>query len=59
MATADMRDDSQDFIIRKRARSANLLQLTKLYNELERDMTLYDNKDHVVLLYNNLKERFE
>ena len=59
MATAATRDDSQDFIIRKRARSANLSQLTKLYNELERGMTSYDNKDHVVLLNNKLKERFE
>ena len=59
MATADTRDDSQDFIIRKRARSAKLSQLTKLYNELERGMSSYDNKDNVVSLYNKSKERFD
>ena len=59
MATADTRDDSQDFIIRKRARSANLSQLTKLYNELEKGMSSYDNKDNVVSLYNKIKERFD
>ena len=52
MATVDTRDDSQDLIIRKRAHSANLSQLTKLYNELERGMSSYDNKDNVVSLYN-------
>ena len=59
MTTADTRGDSQDFIIRKCARSANLSQLTKLYKELERGMSSYDNKDNVVSLYNKLKERFE
>ena len=38
---------------------ANLSQLTKLNNELERGMSSYDNKDNVVSLYNKLKERFE
>ena len=59
MATADTRDDSQGFIIRKRARSAKLSQLTKFYNELERGMSSYDNKDNVVSLYNKLKKRFD
>ena len=49
----------EDFLIRKRVRSANLSQLTKLYNKLERNMSSFDNNDYVLSLYNKLMERFD
>ena len=57
MATTDTKDE--DFLSRKRVRSANLSQLTKLYNELELNMCSFDNKDYVRSVYNKLMERFD
>ena len=57
MATTDTKDE--DFLSRKRVRSANLSQLTKLYNELERNMCSFDNNDYVRSLYNKLVEHFD
>ena len=57
MATTDTKDE--DFLSRKRVRSANLSQLIKLYNELERNMSSFDNNDYVLSLYNRLMERFD
>ena len=57
MATTDTKDE--DFLSRKRVRSANLSQLTKLYNELERNMSSLDNKDYVFSLNNKLMECFD
>ena len=59
MATTDTKDE--DFLSRNRVRSANLSQLTKLYNELERNMCSFDNNDndYVRSLYNKLMERFD
>ena len=57
MATTDTKDE--DFLSRKRVRSANLSQLTKLYNALERNMCSFDNNDYVRSLYNKLVEHFD
>ena len=57
MATTDTKDE--DFLSRKRVRNANLSQLTKLYNELERNMCSFDNNNHVRSLYKKLVERFD
>ena len=57
MATTDTKDE--DFLSRKRVRSANLSQLTKLYNELERNMCSFDNNDYVRSLYKKIVERFD
>lgn len=59
MATADTQSENQDFISLKRVRSASLAQLTKLYNELEKTMSSYDNIEKVKLLYGKLCDRFE
>ena len=59
MATAEAKGESQDFLSSKRVRSANLSLLTKLHNGLERNMSSYDNKDHVKSLYNMLNDRLE
>ena len=57
MASTDTKDE--DFLSKKRVRSANLSQLTKLYNDLERNMSSFDNNDYVLSLYNKLMERFD
>ena len=57
--TEDTQSESQDFSNRKRARSAHLGQLTKLYNELEKCMSSYENIESVKLLYEKLCVRFE
>ena len=57
--TEDTQSESQDFSNRKRARSAHLEQLTKLYNELEKNMSSYENIESVKLLYEKLCVRFE
>ena len=57
MATTDTKDE--DFLSKKRVSSANLSQFTKLYNELERNMSSFDNNDYVLSLYNKLMERFD
>ena len=59
IATADTMSESQDFSGVKRVRSANVGQLTKLYNELEKNMTSYDNIQNVKQLYGKLCDRFE
>ena len=59
IATADTMSESQDFSGVKRVRSANVGQLTKLYNELEKNMTSYDNIENVKQLYGKLCDRFE
>ena len=59
MATADTKDETQIFPSRKRVRNAELSQLTKLYNELERNMSSYENNDYVKSLYSKLNDRFE
>lgn len=43
IATADTMSESQDFSGVKRVRSADVGQLTKLYNELDKNITSYDN----------------
>ena len=59
MATTDTKDEHQDFLSRKRVRSANLSKLKKLYHKLERNMSSLDNKEYVLSLYNKLIERFD
>ena len=59
MDTADSLDETTDLSSKKRVRSAQLSQLTKLYNELERSMSSYQNKDFVKSLYGKLNDRFE
>ena len=59
IATADTMSESQDFSGVKRVRSANVGQLTKLYNELEKNLTSYDNIENVKQLYGKLCDRFE
>ena len=59
MATADTKDETLDFPSRTRVISAQLSQLTKLYNELERNMSSYENKDSAKSLYSKLSDRFE
>ena len=59
MATAEAKGESQDFLSSKRVRSANLSLLTKLHNGLERNISSYDNKEHVKSLYNKLNDRLE
>ena len=53
MATADTQSETKDFI------SVHLAQLTNLYNELEKNMSSYDNVEEVKLLYCKLCDRFE
>ena len=48
MATTDTKDEYQDFLSRNRVSSANMSQLTKLYNELESNMSSFDDKDYVL-----------
>lgn len=58
IATADTMNELQDFSGVKRVRSANVGQLTKLYNEVEKNITSYDNIENVKLLYGKLCDRF-
>ena len=48
MGTTDTKDEYQDFPSRNRVPSANMSQLTKLYNELESNMSSFDDKDYVL-----------
>ena len=59
IAITDTMSESQDFSGVKRVRSANVGQLTKLYNELEMNRTSYDNIENVKQLYGKLCDRFE
>lgn len=43
----------------KRSRSVHMVQLTKLYKDLEKNMISYDNEERVKQLYEKLCERFE
>lgn len=49
----------EEFVSAKRSRSAHLAQLTKTYNELERQMLFEDNSEGVKQLYKNLCDRFQ
>ena len=48
-----------DFTSAKRARSAQIAQLTKLYSELENFMVSYDNIENVKHIYGKLCDRFD
>ncbi|KAH3808783.1 hypothetical protein DPMN_137142 [Dreissena polymorpha] len=48
-----------DFVDNKRKRSTQKALMTKLYNELEKNMMSRDNIDHVKVLYQKLCERLE
>ena len=51
--TSGRQCENQDFGGAKRALSAQIAQLTKLYNELEKIMISYDNMENVKQLYGN------
>ena len=48
-----------DFMSAKRARSAQISQLTKLYSELENFMVSYDNIENVKRVYGKLCDRLD
>ncbi|KAH3721694.1 hypothetical protein DPMN_064642 [Dreissena polymorpha] len=52
-------ETTMDFVDSKRKRSTQKALMTKLYNELEKNMISRDNIDHVKVLFQKLCERFE
>ncbi|XP_071124292.1 uncharacterized protein [Mytilus edulis] len=59
MATDRRNEDCLDFGDVKRTRSTNVAQLTKLYNELKKNLISYEKMEHAKQLYSKLCERFE
>ncbi|KAH3749358.1 hypothetical protein DPMN_183855 [Dreissena polymorpha] len=52
-------ETTMDFVESKRKRSTQKALMTKLYNELKKNMMSRDNIDHVKVLFQKLCERFE
>ncbi|KAH3792398.1 hypothetical protein DPMN_145894 [Dreissena polymorpha] len=52
-------ETTMDFVESKRKRSTQKALMTKLYNELEKNILSRDNIDHVKVLLQKLCERFE
>ena len=59
MDTGGAQSDTMDSRSAKRARSAQIAQLTKLYSELENFMVSYDNIEDVKRVYGKLCDRFD
>ena len=57
--TGGAQSESMDPTSAKRARSAQIAQLTKVYSELENFMVSYDNIENVKRLYGKLCDRFD
>ena len=59
MDTGGAESETMDFTSTKRARSAQIAQLTKLYRDLENIMVSYDNIENVKRLFGKLCDRFD
>ena len=59
MDTGGVQSETMDFTSAKRARSAQIAQLTKLYSELENFMVSYDNIENVKRVYGKLCDRLD
>ena len=57
MDTGDAQSETMDFTSAKRARSAQIALLTKLYSDLKNFMVSYDNIENIKLLYGKLRDR--
>ena len=57
--TGGAKSETMDLRSAKRAHSAQIAQLAKLYSELENFMVSYDNIENVKRLYGKLCDRFD
>ena len=57
--TGGAKSVTMDVTSAKRARSAQIAQLTKLYSELEKFMVSYDNTENVKRVYGKLCDRLD